>query len=129
MTVRQPVLLFVCRHNAGRSQMAAGLARARYGDRADVRSAGIEPAEAINPVGVAALAERGIDIADQKPRKVTDADLADADVLITLVAGVELDVRPGARREQWTFPDPDAWALEHIRVLVNQIDERVATLL
>lgn len=78
----KPDVLFVCRHNSGRSQIAAGLMRAKYGDVVTVRSGGIEPAERVNAVGATALAERGIDITDQTPRHVTEEDLRSASVVV-----------------------------------------------
>lgn len=121
-------VLFVCRHNAGRSQLAAGLLRARAGAAAAARSAGIEPAPAINAVAAAALLERGVDITDQVPRRVAPADLARADVIVSLVPGLALAVPQTARLEEWALPDPAEWDLEHIRELVTAIDERVADL-
>lgn len=125
MTAERPTILFVCRHNAGRSQIAAGLARHHLGDRATVSSGGIEPADTINPVGAQALLERGIDITDQRPRAVTADDLTHADIIITLVQGVDLAIAEGVQHEAWQFPDPASWGLEHIRPLVDQIDVRV----
>lgn len=121
-------VLFVCRHNAGRSQLAAGLLRARAGEQVTVRSAGIEPATTINPVGAAALLERGIDIADQVPRRLTPADVERADVVVSLVPGLALDVPKSTRLEEWALPDPAAWHLEHVRSLVAVLDDRVGAL-
>lgn len=122
-------VLFVCRHNAGRSQIAAGLLRAKGVPGVTVRSAGLDPAAEINRAGAAALLERGIDISDQVPRPVTAADLGAADVVVTLVEGVDLPPLPARTlHESWTFPDPAAWDLEHLRPLVDRIDARVTEL-
>lgn len=121
----KPDVLFVCRHNSGRSQIAAGLMRAKYSDIVTVRSGGIEPAEHVNEVGATALAERGIDITNQTPRHVTEDDLRSASVVVTLVDGVELAQYDGVRRERWVLPDPDSWDIEHIRPLIDDIEYRV----
>lgn len=118
-------VLFICRHNAGRSQLAAGLLRARNLPGVTARSGGLEPAAEVNQVGAAALRERGIDISDQIPRRFTRDDLATADVIVTLVPGLELDgVEPG-RQQRWSLPDPGAWDIDAIRPLVDAIDERI----
>jgi arsenate reductase (thioredoxin) len=121
----KPTVLFVCRHNSGRSQIAAGLMRAKHGDIVTVRSGGIEPAEHVNKVGATALAERGIDITDQTPRHVRDEDLRSASVVVTLVDGVQLAEYDGVRHERWVLPDPDSWDIEHIRPLIDDIERRV----
>jgi arsenate reductase (thioredoxin) len=121
----KPSVLFVCRHNSGRSQIAAGLMRAKYGDMVTVRSGGIEPAGHVNEAGATVLAERGIDITDQTPRHVTEEDLRSARVVVTLVDGVELAEYEGVSHERWILPDPASWDIEHIRPLIDDIERRV----
>lgn len=122
-------VLFVCRHNAGRSQLAAGLLRAKVDPSAVVvRSRGLEPAAAINAAGAAALLEQGIDIRDQVPRKVTEADFREADVIVCLVRDLELPVPAAVAFERWDLPDPAVWDVEHLRPLIDDIDRRVTAL-
>jgi len=121
-------VLFVCRHNAGRSQLAAALLRARARERLSVSSAGIEPAATINPVAATALLERGINIDDQVPRRLTPHDVEQADVVVSLVPGLALEVPGSADLEEWDLPDPAAWNLKHIRDLIEVIDARVEAL-
>ena len=124
----KPVVLFVCVHNAGRSQMAAGFLRARAGDRIEVLSAGSEPADRINPVAVAAMAERGIDIAGQAPKLLAGSDVRAADVVITMGCGDACPFYPGKRYEDWELEDPAGKAIEQVRVIRDEIERRVMTL-
>ncbi|WP_166792571.1 heat-shock protein HtpX [Cryobacterium algoricola] len=124
----RPEVLFVCRHNSGRSQIAAGLMRARFGDVVTVLSGGIEPADAVNPHGAAALLARGIDIRHQLPRRVTDDELRTAAVVVTLVDGIELPRHDGVRHERWILPDPAQWSAVEILPLVDDIEHRVSDL-
>lgn len=121
----KPVVLFVCRHNSGRSQIASGLMRAKYGDTVTVRSGGIEPAEHVNEAGATVLAECGIDISDQTPSHVTEEDLRSATVVVTLVDGVDLAEYDGVSHERWILSDPTSWDIEHIRPLIDDIERRV----
>ncbi len=125
----KPTVLFVCVHNAGRSQMAAGWLRHLAGDRITVRSAGSEPAEQINPVAVAAMAEVGIDITAGTPREL-DWDLAQAsDVIITMGCGDTCPIFPGKRYEDWKLTDPAGQPIEVVRQVRDEIRGRVETLL
>jgi arsenate reductase len=128
-TPRTPSVLFVCVHNAGRSQMAAGWLRHLAGDRVQVRSAGSEPADQVNPVAVAAMAEVGIDITDGSPRKL-DYDLAeDSDVIITMGCGDACPVFPGKRYEDWKVTDPAGQPIDVVRDVRDEIRDRVQQLL
>src|SRR5258708_7948162 len=128
MTSTIPSVLFVCVHNAGRSQMAAGWPRHFAGDRIDVRSAWSEPGGRINPVAVAAMAEVGIDISAGIPRKL-DWDLAEAsDVIVTMGCGDTCPVFPGKRYEDWTLTDPAGQPIEIVRQVRDEIRDRVRSL-
>jgi len=126
---RRPVVLFVCVHNAGRSQMAAGFLTELAGDRVDVRSAGSVPADQVNPVAVAAMAEVGIDIAAQQPKLLTTGAVRAADVVITMGCGDTCPVFPGKRYEDWDLPDPAGQPLDAVRPIRDQIRDRVGHLL
>ena len=125
----KPVVLFVCLHNAGRSQLAAGLAAHSAGSRVEVLSAGTEPDERVDPVALASLAELGIDRSDQTPTRLTDDLLDRADVVVTLKPGLDLPHRSGVRYENWPLPDPQGWDLDGIRPLRDHLDGRVHHLL
>lgn len=125
----KPSVLFVCVHNAGRSQMAAGLLTALAGDRIDVHSAGTEPADAINPVAVAAMAEIGIDIAAHRPTVLTADAARRADIVITMGCGDTCPVFPGTRYEDWALPDPAGQPLAVVRRIRNQIESHVRALI
>jgi arsenate reductase (thioredoxin) len=128
-TTNRPSVLFVCVHNAGRSQMAAGWLRHLAGDTIEVRSAGSEPRDQINPVAVAAMAEVGIDISDGIPKKL-DWDLAEgADVIVTLGCGDTCPVFPGKRYEDWAFTDPAGQPIEIVRTVRDEIRDRVTGLI
>jgi arsenate reductase len=124
----RPRVLFVCVHNAGRSQMAAALLEALAGDRVDVRSAGTEPADTINPVVVKAMAERGIDLDGLVPRQLEDRAVREADVAITMGCGDACPVYPGTRYEDWELPDPAGKPLEEVRAIRDAIEQRVRSL-
>lgn len=124
-----PRILFVCVHNAGRSQMAAGFARALGGDRVEVFSAGSEPADAINPVAVEAMREQGIDIAGAGPAILTPDAVRAADVVVTMGCGDACPVFPGRRYEDWELADPAGLPLEQVRPIRDEIRARVETLL
>ena len=125
----QPDVLFVCVHNAGRSQMAAGLLHLRADGRVRVRSAGSEPADEINPAVVEAMAEVGLDISEEFPKPLTDEALRAADVVITMGCGDACPVYPGKRYEDWTLDDPAGRDLETVRRIRDEIDARVRTLI
>ena len=129
MTDERPTILFVCVHNAGRSQMAAGLTRQLAGDRAAVRSAGSDPAEEINPAAVEAMAEVGIDIGDAAPALLETDSVRTADVIVTMGCGDACPVFPGKRYEDWELPDPAGRPLAEVRDIRDEIARRVEALL
>jgi arsenate reductase len=124
-----PTVLFVCVHNAGRSQMAAGWLRELAGDRVEVRSAGSVPGDRVNPVAVAAMAEVGIDIAGRQPAVLTTDAVAAADVVVTMGCGDACPVFPGKRYEDWELTDPAGRGIEEVRPIRDEIERRVRTLL
>ena len=124
-----PSVLFVCVHNAGRSQMAAGYLRALAGDRVEVRSAGSEPKDEINPVAVQAMAEVGIDIAGNTPKVLTTEAVKESDVVITMGCGDACPVFPGKRYEDWELDDPAGQGIEAVRPIRDEIRRRVEALL
>lgn len=129
MVDETPSILFVCVHNAGRSQMAAGFALALGGDRVRVLSAGSEPADTINPVAVRAMAEVGIDIAGMQPRVLAADDVRASDVVITMGCGDACPIFPGKRYEDWDLTDPAGLPIEQVRPVRDEIRGRVAALL
>jgi len=124
----RPEVLFVCVHNAGRSQMAAGLVKLRSEGRIQVRSAGSDPAEVINPAVVEAMDEVGVDMRDEFPKPLTDEVVRAADVVITMGCGDACPVYPGKRYEDWALDDPAGQDLETVRRIRDEIDRRVETL-
>ena len=118
----------MCVHNAGRSQMAAGLLNELAGDRIMVRSAGSEPADEINPMAVEAMAELGIDIARELPKPLTDERVRVADVVITMGCGDACPFYPGKRYEDWELDDPAGKDLDTVRAIRNEIERRVRKL-
>ncbi len=122
-------ILFVCVHNAGRSQMAAGYARELGGGRVEVFSAGSEPAESLNPVAVAAMAEEGIDIAGSEPAILTPDAVRAADIVITMGCGDACPIFPGKRYEDWEFTDPAGLGIDEVRPIRDEIRGRVERLL
>ena len=128
MTGRKPTVLFVCVHNAGRSQLAAGLATARGGDQLRVMSAGIDPEDQVSEEVVASLAEAGIDWTGRTPTKLTAQAVADADVVIALKPGLALPVVDGVRYETWPLPDPAGWDVDGIRPLREHLERRITAL-
>ncbi|MCA1982306.1 MAG: arsenate reductase ArsC [Nocardioides sp.] len=129
MSESQHTVLFVCVHNAGRSQMAAGFLRELGGDRVRVLSAGSMPGDRINPVAVEAMAEVGIDIAGQQPKVITDEAVQASDVVITMGCGDECPYFPGTRYEDWPLDDPAGQGLEAVRPIRDAIEARVRALL
>jgi len=130
MSDRRPEVLFVCIHNAGRSQMAAALLAHHTGDRVVVRSAGTAPADTINPVVVDAMAEIGIDLdaTGAAPKKLTDAAVEASDVVITMGCGDECPFYPGKRYLDWAVDDPAGKDLAEVRKIRDDIDGRVRSL-
>ncbi|MBS1673778.1 MAG: arsenate reductase ArsC [Actinobacteria bacterium] len=124
-----PTVLFVCVHNAGRSQMAAGYLRHLAGSRVEVRSAGSEPKDQINPVAVAAMAEEGIDITANAPKLLTVDAVRQADVVITMGCGDACPIFPGKRYEDWELDDPAGQSLDAVRPIRDAIRTRVGELL
>lgn len=129
MTDHTPTVLFVCVHNAGRSQMAAGFLRELAGDRVEVRSAGSLPAEQLNPVAVSAMAEVGIDIAGAQPTVLTVDAVRESDVVITMGCGDACPVFPGRRSEDWQLDDPAGQGIDAVRPIRDAIRERVERLI
>jgi protein-tyrosine-phosphatase len=125
----KPTVLFVCVHNAGRSQMAAGWLTHLGGDRVEVRSAGSEPAESVNRVAVEAMAELGIDIAGEQPKMLSAEAVVAADVVITMGCGDTCPFYPGKRYEDWTVDDPAGQDIDTVRVIRDEIRARIDTLL
>jgi protein-tyrosine-phosphatase len=125
----KPVVLFVCVHNAGRSQMAAGYARALSGGAVEVRSGGSEPGDQINPVAIAAMAEEGIDISQAVPQLMTTEQVRESDVVITMGCGDVCPVFPGKRYEDWELADPRGRPIDEVRVIRDDIRGRVERLL
>ncbi|MFS0912462.1 arsenate reductase ArsC [Microbacterium sp. 179-I 3D2 NHS] len=124
-----PTVLFVCVHNAGRSQMAAGYLRELAGDRVRVLSAGSEPADRINPAAVAVMAEEGIDITAQAPRVLTTENVRASDVVVTMGCGDACPIFPGKRYEDWELADPAGQGIDAVRVIRDEIKARVEELL
>ncbi|HEX2774788.1 MAG TPA: arsenate reductase ArsC [Micromonosporaceae bacterium] len=125
----KPSVLFVCVHNAGRSQMAAGWLRHLAGDSVEVRSAGSEPADQINPVAVEAMREVGIDIAGEQPKRLEYDTAQDSDVIVTMGCGDTCPVFPGKRYEDWQLTDPAGQPIETVRAVRDEIRTRVEKLL
>ncbi|MEU3989575.1 arsenate reductase ArsC [Streptomyces platensis] len=124
-----PSVLFVCVHNAGRSQMAAAFLTHLGGDRVQVRSAGSAPADAVNPSVVAAMAEVGIDISAEVPKVLTVEAVQASDVVITMGCGDTCPVFPGKRYLDWQLPDPAGQGVEAVRPLRDDIEQRIRGLL
>ncbi|GGF33326.1 arsenate reductase [Microbacterium sorbitolivorans] len=125
----KPTVLFVCVHNAGRSQMAAGYLQAIAGDRIEVLSAGSEPRDQINPVAVAAMAEEGIDIASNTPKLLTVEAVRESDVVITMGCGDACPIFPGKRYEDWVLDDPAGRDEGTVRRIRDEIRARVEKLI
>ena len=125
----RPSVLFVCVHNAGRSQMAAGYLRQLSGGAIEVRSAGSEPADKVNPVAVQAMAEEGIDIAAEQPKILTNDTVKASDVVITMGCGDTCPYYPGKRYEDWTLDDPAGQGIDVVRPIRNEIRQRVERLI
>jgi arsenate reductase len=127
--VSRPSVLFVCVHNAGRSQMAAGFLQHLADGRVDVLSAGSQPAGQVNPVAVAAMAEVGIDIAGEQPKVLTDDAVQHSDVVVTMGCGDACPFYPGKRYEDWALDDPAGQGLDAVRPIRDAIRVRVEALI
>ncbi|NMN94982.1 arsenate reductase ArsC [Antrihabitans stalactiti] len=129
MASAKPSVLFVCVHNAGRSQMAAGFLTALAGDRIEVRSAGSAPADSVNPAAVAAMAEVGIDISDQSPKILTFDTVETSDVVITMGCGDVCPAFPGVSYRDWTLDDPAGKGVDAVRPIRDEIKARIEALI
>jgi arsenate reductase (thioredoxin) len=128
MTAERPEVLFLCVHNAGRSQMAAALLARHGGDRVVVHSAGSAPGERLNPAVVAVMDERGIDISSERPKRLTDEMARQADVIVTMGCGDSCPVHPGKRYVDWELPDPAGKPIDEVRPIRDAIDTQVKAL-
>jgi arsenate reductase (thioredoxin) len=127
--VTRPSVLFVCVHNAGRSQMAAGWLRHLAGDAVEVRSAGSDPGDRVNPAAVEAMAEVGIDISDQRPKVLSTDAVEASDVVITMGCGDACPIFPGTRYLDWQLEDPAGQGLASVRPIRDEIERRIRGLL
>lgn len=125
----RPTVLFLCVHNAGRSQMAMGWMSHLAGDRIEVLSAGSSPGDAVNPAAVAAMDEVGIDISRARPRRWTDEDIDRTDVVVTMGCGDECPYVPGTRYLDWELDDPHGKGVEQVRPVRDEIEQRVRALM
>ena len=125
----RPEMLFICVHNAGRSQMAAAFARELGGDGVVVHSAGSDPGEGLNPAVVQAMLEKGIDISQESPRVLTDEMGRRADVIVTMGCGDACPVYPGKRYLDWELPDPAGMPIDEVRSIRDDIEQRVRSLI
>jgi arsenate reductase (thioredoxin) len=129
LSATKPNVLFVCIHNAGRSQMAAGYLQHLAGDRVEVLSAGSKPGHEVNPVAVAAMDEEGIDIAGNQPKVLTTEAVQGSDVVITVGCGDECPLFPGKRYEDWKLDDPAGQGIDAVRPIRDEIRARVKALI
>jgi protein-tyrosine-phosphatase len=129
MSTHKPTVLFVCVHNAGRSQMAAGFMNAIGAGRVEVLSAGSAPKDSINPIAVQAMQEVGIDISNKVPKVLTPEAVQESDAVITMGCGDACPYYPGKRYEDWVLDDPAGQGIESVRVIRDDIKQRVEQLL
>jgi arsenate reductase (thioredoxin) len=129
LTAERPTVLFVCVHNAGRSQMAAGFLKHLAAERIEVLSAGSQPADQVNPVAVQAMSEKGIDLSRAAPKPLADRAVREADVVITMGCGDACTFYPGKRYEDWELDDPTGQNLAQVRPIRDEIEARVRRLL
>ena len=129
MSLPKPTVLFVCVHNAGRSQIAAGFMRTLGADRVEVLSAGSAPKDSINPIAVQAMQEVGIDISNNVPKVLTPEAVQESDAVITMGCGDACPFYPGKRYEDWVLDDPAGQGIESVRVIRDDIKKRVEQLL
>lgn len=126
----KPTVLFICQHNAGRSQLGAALLEHLAGDRFAAASAGLSPADEVNPAIATTVAELGLNITDRVPRKVTADDLHHADVVVLMKPGLELPSTPRGAVLEWSFPNPASWDADAVRPLREAVSQKIqATLL
>ena len=125
----KPTVLFVCVHNAGRSQMAAGFMQHLAGEKVSVLSAGSAPKDSINPIAIAAMAEVGIDIAHNQPKVLTVEAVKESDAVITMGCGDACPIFPGKRYEDWVLEDPAGQSIEVVRKIRDEIKQKVEKLL
>jgi arsenate reductase (thioredoxin) len=128
-TAERPSVLFVCVHNAGRSQMAAGWLRHLSGGAVEVRSAGSMPADQINPVAVEAMLEQGVDIRAEQPKVLTAEAVQASDVVVTMGCGDACPIYPGKRYEDWALDDPAGQGIDSVRPIRDEIEARIRSLL
>lgn len=128
-TPTKPSVLFLCVHNAGRSQMAAGWMRHLAGDRVDVFSGGSEPADRLNEAAVAVMEEKGIDISQMEPQRWTDEVVRSADVVVTMGCGDACPVYPGIRYVDWALADPAGRPIDEVRPIRDEVERRIRALL
>ncbi|MCS5719334.1 low molecular weight phosphatase family protein [Herbiconiux sp. CPCC 205763] len=124
-----PTVLFICQHNAGRSQLGAALLDHLAGDRFTATSAGLSPADEVNPAVAATVAELGVDISANVPRAVTPADLEEADVVVLMKPGLTLPSTPRGEVLEWSFPNPEAWDTDAVRPLREAVAARIQSTL
>jgi arsenate reductase len=129
MSDKKPTVLFVCVHNAGRSQMAAGFMRDLSGGKVEVLSAGSAPKDSINPIAIEAMKEVGIDIANNTPKVLTTEAVQESDAVITMGCGDVCPFYPGKRYEDWVLDDPAGQGIETVRIIRDEIKKRVDALL
>ena len=127
--MKRPTVLFLCVHNAGRSQMAAGFAEILSGGKVEVLSAGSAPKDSINPIAVQAMAEEGIDISNKRPKVLTNEAVQESDVVITMGCGDACPFYPGKRYEDWVLEDPAGKDIFQVRLIRDEIKKRVTDLL
>lgn len=120
-----PTVLFICQHNAGRSQLGAALLEHLAGDRFTATSAGLSPADVVNPAVAATVAELGVDISGNVPRAVTVADLDDADVVVLMKPGLALPSTPRGEVLEWSFPNPEGWDADAVRPLREAVAAKI----
>lgn len=125
MIETKPIVLFLCQHNAGRSQLGAALLEHLAADRFSVTSAGFDPAEVVNPAVAATVAELGLDISGRVPRSVTTADLEGADIVVLMKPGLPLPAVPRGEVLHWSFPNPEAWDVDSVRPLREAVAEKI----
>ncbi len=124
-----PTVLFICQHNAGRSQLGAALLDHLAGDRFTATSAGLSPADEVNPAVAATVAELGVDISGNVPRSVTSADLDEADIVVLMKPGLALPSTPRGEVLEWSFPNPEAWDAEAVRPLREAVAAQIQSTL
>ena len=125
MTDAPPTVLFICQHNAGRSQLGAALLEHLAGDRFTATSAGLSPADEVNPAVAATVAELGMNITDRVPRAVTVDDLDAADIVVLMKPGLTLPATPRGELLEWSFPNPESWDAEAVRPLRQAVSEKI----